>query len=121
MEDRMVLKNSKSPLYYQLAEIILSEIESKNLKENDKLLTEREYAKKYELSRATVRQALAYLEEKGYVYKVQGCGTFVSSKVIQQKLLKVYSFTEEMKKLGKIPESYKHILFLPDKQEPVSQ
>ena len=28
----MVLKNSKSPLYYQLAEIILSEIESKNLK-----------------------------------------------------------------------------------------
>lgn len=101
----MVLKNSKSPLYYQLAEIILSEIESKNLKENDKLLTEREYAKKYELSRATVRQALAYLEEKGYVYKIQGCGTFVSSKVIQQKLLKVYSFTEEMKKLGKIPES----------------
>ena len=101
----MVLKNSKSPLYYQLAEIILSEIESKNLKENDKLLTEREYAKKYELSRATVRQALAYLEEKGYVYKVQGCGTFVSSKVIQQKLLKVYSFTEEMKKLGKIPEA----------------
>lgn len=52
-----------------------------------------------------MRQALAYLEEKGYVYKVQGCGTFVSSKVIQQKLLKVYSFTEEMKKLGKIPES----------------
>ncbi len=101
----MVLKNSKSPLYYQLAEIILSEIESKNLKENDKLLTEREYTKKYELSRATVRQALAYLEEKGYVYKIQGCGTFVSSKVIQQKLLKVYSFTEEMKKLGKIPES----------------
>lgn len=101
----MVLKNSKSPLYYQLAEIILSEIESKNLKENDKLLTEREYAKKYELSRATVRQALAYLEEKGYVYKIQGCGTFVSSKVIKQKLLKVYSFTEEMKKLGKIPES----------------
>ncbi len=45
----MVLKNSKSPLYYQLAEIILSEIENKNLKENDKLLTEREYAKKYEL------------------------------------------------------------------------
>ena len=34
MEDRMVLKNSKSPLYYQLAEIILSEIESKNLKES---------------------------------------------------------------------------------------
>ena len=101
----MVLKNSKSPLYYQLAEIILSEIENKNLKENDKLLTEREYAKKYELSRATVRQALAYLEEKGYVYKIQGCGTLVSSKVIQQKLLKVYSFTEEMKKLGKLPES----------------
>ena len=96
---------SKSPLYYQLAEIIINDIKEKNLQENDRILTEREYCEKYNLSRSTVRQAIAYLEKKGYIYKVQGCGTFVSSKVIQQKLLKVYSFTEEMKKLGKLPES----------------
>ena len=101
----MILNKSKSPLYYQLAELIVEEIKNKNLKENDKILTEREYCEKYNLSRATVRQAIAYLEKKGYIYKIQGCGTFVSSRVLKQKLLKFYSFTEEMKKQGKIPES----------------
>lgn len=101
----MLLVNSKSPLYYQLAEIIIEEIKEKNLQENDKILTEREYCEKYNLSRATVRQAIAYLEKKGYIYKIQGCGTFVSSRTMKQKLLKFYSFTEEMKKQGKVPES----------------
>ena len=101
----MLLLNSKSPLYYQLAEIIIAEIKDKNLKENDRILTEREYCEKYNLSRATVRQAIAYLEKKGYIYKIQGCGTFVSSRMMKQKLLKFYSFTEEMKKQGKVPES----------------
>lgn len=100
-----MLLQSKSPLYYQLAEIILNEIKDKNLKENDRILTEREYCEKYNISRATVRQAIAYLEKKGYIYKIQGCGTFVSSRVMKQKLLKFYSFTEEMKKQGKVPES----------------
>ena len=99
----MLLNKSKSPLYYQLAEIIIEEIKTKNLKEDDKILTEREYCEKYNLSRATVRQGIAYLEKKGY--KIQGCGTFVSSRVLKQKLLKFYSFTEEMKKQGKTPES----------------
>ena len=52
-----------------------------------------------------MRQAIAYLEKKGYIYKVQGCGTFVSSRVMKQKLLKFYSFTEEAKKQGKTPSS----------------
>lgn len=101
----MLLNKSKSPLYYQLAEIIIEEIKTKNLKEDDKILTEREYCEKYNLSRATVRQGIAYLEKKGYLYKIQGCGTFVSSRVLKQKLLKFYSFTEEMKKQEKTPES----------------
>lgn len=55
---------SKSPLYYQLAEIIINDIKEKNLQENDRILTEREYCEKYNLSRSTVRQAIAYLEKK---------------------------------------------------------
>lgn len=100
-----MLFKSKTPLYCQLAEIILNEIKDKNLKENDKILTEREYCEKYNLSRATVRQAIGYLEQKGYIYKIQGRGTFVSSRLMKQKLLKFYSFTEEMKKQGKKPQS----------------
>lgn len=101
----MLLGKEKIPLYYQLAEIIIDEIESKGLQENDQIPTERAYCEKYKLSRATVRQAIDYLEKKGYIYKIQGSGTFVSSRRLKQKLLKFYSFTEEMKKQGKIPES----------------
>lgn len=93
----MLLGKEKIPLYCQLAEIIINEIESKGLKENDRLPAEREYSEKYKLSRATVRQAIDYLEKKGYIYKIQGSGTFVSSRRLKQKLLKFYSFTEEMK------------------------
>lgn len=100
-----MLFKSKTPLYCQLAEIILNEIKTKDLKENDKIPTEREYCEKYNLSRATVRQAIGYLEQKGYIYKIQGKGTFVSSRLMKQKLLKFYSFTEEMKKQGKKPAS----------------
>ena len=103
--EEMGMFQSKSPLYYQLAEIIINDIKEKNLQENDRILTEREYCEKYNLSRSTVRQAIAYLEKKGYIYKVQGCGTFVSSRVMKQKLLKFYSFTEEAKKQGKVPSS----------------
>lgn len=101
----MVLGKERIPLYCQLADIIINEIEIKGLKENDRLPAEREYCEKYKLSRATVRQAINYLEKKGYLYKIQGSGTFVSSRRLKQKLLKFYSFTEEMKKQGKTPES----------------
>lgn len=101
----MLLGKEKIPLYCQLAEIIINEIESKGLKENDRLPAEREYSEKYKLSRATVRQTIDYLEKKGYIYKIQGSGTFVSSRRLKQKLLKFYSFTEEMKKQGKVPKS----------------
>lgn len=101
----MLLGKERIPLYYQLAEIIINEIENKGLQENDRLPAERAYCEKYKLSRATVRQAIDYLEKKGYIYKIQGSGTFVSSRRLKQKLLKFYSFTEEMKKQGKIPES----------------
>ena len=60
----MLLGKEKIPLYCQLAEIIINEIESKGLKENDRLPAEREYSEKYKLSRATVRQAIDYLEKK---------------------------------------------------------
>lgn len=66
-------KNSKIPLYIQLADIFIEDIE-KNMHENDKLDTEREISKQYSLSRVTVRQALDYLQKNGYIYKIQGKG-----------------------------------------------
>ncbi|MCT4565840.1 MAG: GntR family transcriptional regulator [Maledivibacter sp.] len=98
-------KSSRIALYYQLMDIIIEDIETGKLKENDKLLSERELCDQYDISRATVRQAIQELEKDDYVYKLHGKGTFVSPKRFQQNLLKFYSFTEEMKKKGKKPSS----------------
>lgn len=92
-------------LYHQLETELIDLINKGDLKENDKLPSERELCEQYNVSRTTARQAIGELERKEYVYKVHGKGTFVSPKVYKQQLLKFYSFTEEMKKLGKIPSS----------------
>ena len=85
-------KNSKTPLYLQLMDIFIDEIDSA-LDENEQLLSEREICDKYNVSRTTVRQTMDELEKAGYIYKVHGKGTFVSSKRVEQDLIAFYSFT----------------------------
>ena len=101
---KMIDKKSRVPLYLQLMDILIEEIEN-SLEEDDQLLSEREICETYNVSRTTVRQAINELERDGVIYKVHGKGTFVASKKVKQDLIKFYSFTEEMKKLGKKPVS----------------
>lgn len=86
-------------------DIIINQIEQEIYKPNDKLPSERELCEIYNVSRMTVRQALLELEREGYIYKLHGLGSFVSPRMFNQNLDKLYSFTEEMKKIGKKPES----------------
>lgn len=97
-------KNSRTPLYLQLMDILIENIEKK-LEEHQQILSEREICERYDVSRTTVRQALDELERDGYIYKIHGKGTFVSPKRLNQDLVSFYSFTEEMKKIGKEPTS----------------
>lgn len=98
-------KKGKIPLYHQLVDKILKQIENGNLPEHTKLFTERELCDIYEISRATVRQAISILEREGYIYRVQGRGTFIAPKKIEQTLENFYSFGDEVKKLGMKPSS----------------
>ena len=98
-------KQSRIPLYIQLMDIIIRKIEDGIYKPENKLPSERELCEMYDVSRMTVRQALLELEREGYIYKLHGLGSFVSPKSYLQSLDKLYSFTEEMKKIGKVPES----------------
>ena len=97
-------KDAEKAKYLQLVDILIEKIE-KNLSEDDRLESERELCDLYEVSRTTVRQAMGELEKRGYIYKVKGKGTFISTKRVKQHLDSFYSFTNEMRKLGKIPKS----------------
>ena len=96
-------RDSRIPAYVQLMDIILEQINCGNWGENQKLPSERELCETYALSRTTVRQAIQELEKDRKLYVEHGKGTFVSPKRYEQSLLSFYSFTEEMKKLGKTP------------------
>ena len=88
------------PLYHQLKSLLLARIESGELKPNDRLETEDELSDRYEVSKATVRQALAELERSGQVRREQGRGTFVAEPRVEQGPRELTSFSDDMKRRG---------------------
>lgn len=71
---------NNSPLYQSMLNELIRQIESGEMKENEKLPSEQQLGAIYEVSRITVRRALAELEKKQYIYKKQGQGSFVQQK-----------------------------------------
>lgn len=101
----MTHSSNGKALYYQLVDILKEQIES-NMVSHEKLPSERELEKKYGISRITVRLALQELETEGYIYRRHGKGTFVSDlSKSTTDLAGAYSFTEQMKRLGRHPET----------------
>ena len=98
-------KKSEKPLYQQLAHSIKKAVDEQKLKENDKIPAENEFCKIYDLSRTTVRQALDILEKDGYIYKLRGKGSYVSTPKIYQNRSSFSKFYDDMRSLGKVPVS----------------
>lgn len=99
-------KDSSTPLYQQIVDDIKQQITDGTLKEGDKLMTEQNLGEVYQVSRITVRKAIEYLVDEGYVMKRQGIGTFVAKKKLNRKFSnKIMSFTETCQAEGKIPTS----------------
>ena len=88
--------DSFMPLYYQLKEIFLAKIENEELKEGDLIPSENELQQIYDVSRATVRNAIQLLVNEGLMEKKKGKGTFVKRRKIEEQLPVLKSFTEEM-------------------------
>lgn len=101
----MINKNSPIPIYYQLQEFLKALIDKGELQPGDVIPTEREYAETFQISRMTVRQALTQLVNEGYLHRIQGKGTFVAERKIEQPLYRLRSFTEDMEARGLQPSS----------------
>lgn len=70
--------SNKIPLYSQLMSTLQEQIETQ-MKPNDKLPTEKQIGEEYSMSRTTVRLAMQELEKRGFIYRIQGKGSFVSA------------------------------------------
>lgn len=98
----MELDKSKGaqPLYFQLYEIIKKKIEQKDYTYGDILPSEKEFMQEFDISRITVRQAIANLTNDGYLEGKRGIGTIVKYRKIDEKIDSVISFSDEMKQHG---------------------
>lgn len=101
IENNTIDKKVPVPLYFQLKELILKEIKSGSYPEGSMIPTEKELGDMFQISRTTVRQAIAELVNEGWLYRVKSKGTFVSRPKIQQDFMnKIESFTTEMERKG---------------------
>ncbi|MFZ7332947.1 GntR family transcriptional regulator [Streptococcus pluranimalium] len=101
----MLLSDSKIPLYIQIKDYLKGEILNGKYKAGQKIPTEPDIGKLFDVSRVTVRKAIDELVSEGYLVKKQGKGTFVNHKRVQRKMSFVKSFSQSCLDIGLIPSS----------------
>jgi GntR family transcriptional regulator len=74
-------RQSAVPYYQQLAFVLEGRISSGDIESGAKLPSENELSVEFELSRATVRQALQFLESRGLAQRVPNRGVFATKPV----------------------------------------
>ncbi len=96
-------RHSNTPLYQQLYEHLRHKISAGDGRPGDMLPTENDLLDHYQVSRAVVRQALDDLVREGLIYRQRGRGTFVAHPTVEQGLVRVVSFTDDMRQRGFTP------------------
>ncbi len=109
LQNKTVDRFNREKLYIQLTRIFLDEATSGRWKLNQKIPTEEDLCRLYDVSKITVRQAINNLVSDGYLMKIQGKGTFVTSVLPVVGLSMRTRFTEEM--FGEEVSTEKEILY----------
>lgn len=91
------------PKYYKLKKDIITMINKEEISPNQQIPTERELIEKYNVSRITVRKAIDELVNEGYLYRIQGKGTYVKNEDLKRDLFSITSCTEDIKRMGMEP------------------
>lgn len=97
--------DSGIPLYIQLQGILKEKILNGEYGVDEQIPPENELCETYNVSRITVRKAIETLVQEKLLYRLQGKGTFVTPLKLRRNLPKLYSFSEDMRELGLVPDS----------------
>jgi GntR family transcriptional regulator, arabinose operon transcriptional repressor len=72
------MNDIEKPKYQQLKDYIIEKIKTGQVSIGEKIYSENELAESFNMSRNTVRQSIGELVNEGWLYRVQGKGTFVN-------------------------------------------
>ena len=103
MKKAILDQDSASPLYMQLMRKLRSDIISGVYPVHSRIPAEQELCETYQISRVTVRKALAELTREGLLERHQGKGTFVSIPRIRLDLRSINSFNAVCASMGRKP------------------
>lgn len=78
------------PAYFRMQTAIREEIEKGRWKPGEAIPAERALAEAHCVSIGTVKKALLNLSHEGYLYRIQGKGTFVAGTIIGRENLRYY-------------------------------
>src|SRR5512138_1788977 len=98
-------RDNPQKLYLQLHAILKGRIERGEWPVESQIPTEEELCRLFDVSKATVRIAVAELVREGYLRRRQGKGTFVCKRVIPEGLSMLTSFKENMLEAGVVFET----------------
>ncbi|MBW3085250.1 HTH-type transcriptional repressor NagR [Austwickia sp. TVS 96-490-7B] len=93
---------SPVPLYHQLAQQLTTAIESGQLKPGDPFENEIALAERLQLSRPTVRRAIAEMVARGLLVRRRGVGTTVANEVIHRRD-ELTSLYDDLQRQGRTP------------------
>lgn len=93
-------RDSATPLYIQLADVIRDKITGGEWVPDQKIPSENELNQIYGISRMTARQVLARLVDEGLLFRVQGKGTFVSRRKISTRSPSYQGIREQLEQQG---------------------
>ena len=95
-------REAPTPLYLQLKNALVAEIDDGRYKPHERLMSERELGEKFKVSRMTVRQALTDMIREGILYTQPGKGTYVNETKIKQELQRLTGFSQDMATRGAV-------------------
>ncbi|MDR7238858.1 GntR family transcriptional regulator [Neobacillus drentensis] len=98
-------RKGSGPLYKQIADYIRQKVDDGEWSVGYQVPPEIRLCEQFNVSRITVVKALERLVEEGLLVREQGKGTFVALPELSTESVELLSFTEEIKKKGKIPSS----------------
>lgn len=93
----------RAPKYYILKKVLEEKIENEEFPADEPIPSERELMEMYQVSRITVRKAVDELVNEGYLYKIQGKGTYVKTDERSSNLFAITSCTEDVVRMGMKP------------------
>lgn len=93
------------PRYMQIAELIEQQIRHGIWPEGSMLPTEKQLQQQFQVSRVTIRKAMAMLVAAEQLYRVRGSGTYVKAQPAEHNAFQLKGFIEEVSAQGKTPST----------------